>query len=167
MSEEKIPPITLLGKLLVGFCIPAISGKVSGESPVAGTEISAEMRKTLGITTEGRTIGYPARDATVFLDLNKERAQVWFIHPDAHEALGPVQSTLAAAIPGLTLIHEARPMRGLGELIGVGDLGGGRGVRVEISHPAGGRENFFVVRIIGLKITDPASFKKQLETGKP
>lgn len=166
MSEAKIPPITLLTSLIAEFCVPAIRGKVTSKAPVAGMELSPDARSKVGINTPGRTVAYPAEGATVFVDLNEQRAQVWFIHPDAHRALGPVRDALARAVPGLTQVSEASPMPGLGELILLADLGNGRGVRVEISHPAGGPENFFVVRTVGLQITDPAAFKKELEAGK-
>ncbi len=165
MSDKRPAPITLLTQLLVDFCIPAIKGQVAAAAPLQGAEVSAEVRRTLGIKTTGRTIAYPADGATVFLDLNEQRAQVWFIHPDAHKALDPVEKALARAVPGLGLTHEAQPMPGLGERILLGELGNGRGVRIEISHPAGGSDNFFVVRTVGLQITDAASFKKQTKGG--
>ncbi|MBY0563557.1 MAG: hypothetical protein K2P58_05145 [Hyphomonadaceae bacterium] len=164
MTETGQAPAALTAQLLVDFCVPVAQGNAR-PGPGAPVMLDDAQRRSLGLATSGDTYAYPAQGSTVFLDLNAQRLQIWFVHPHAVNALDAVQRALTRAFPAMRQVDEKEGQEpGRRDRFLLGEFGADQAVQVEISYPAAGANasNAFFVRVMSMHIADRANFRKLL-----
>lgn len=142
-----------------------IAGSVTAELPAERVPLNEQQRRDVGLTQPGVTLCCASASGPVFIDMARDRSQVWFVHQDARAVLASFEKELqrvhANARQASDLPHyETSDRRVRFYLV---DLGSGRGAQVEVGYPAPGQEradnDLFLVRVFALGVSDPAMLR--------
>jgi hypothetical protein len=152
---KTLTPGRFTAQMVAQFCIPVMVGQAKEPSPVDGVWLSPAQRRQFGLSSGGRTIAYALGNAQVFLDVQNNRTQMWFEHPDAERSLKLVEDTLKRAASKLEQTHDVERTRpGLRTRIYMADLASGVVAQVEIAYPdpagAGDAKNRFMMRVYAM-----------------
>jgi hypothetical protein len=163
MSDPGQSPAAVATQLLVDFCLPVAKGEERGGRANAFA-MEEEQRRAIGMVTPGDTYAFPAAGASVFLDINPQRLQIWFVHPDARICADSVEKALLTRFPAMRRITDKpAPPVGRAERYFGADFGDSKGVQVDMTYPDGTKGgNIFVLRIISMAIIDRAAFARSL-----
>ncbi|MBI1186096.1 MAG: hypothetical protein GC206_01920 [Alphaproteobacteria bacterium] len=152
MSAAPLTPARLAAQLVTDFCIPVISGKVSGKPPVEGRPLTPEERGRLGRRGYGATVFYPVGQDAVMLDLGGATSTVLFEKADCVAAAEIMDAALKRAFPAIQQIadepHAQNPdLRARGYALELGDR---KRCTIEMGYPlphASGDNLIFVLRV--------------------
>jgi hypothetical protein len=153
---KTLTPGPFAAQMVGEFCIPVLVGKAKEPAPVQGAWLTPAQRRQFNLPAGGRTVAYDLGDSYfVFLDIQNNRTQMWFAHPDAGRSLKLVEDALKRAAPKLKQIHDVERTRpGLRTRAYEGELSKSVIAQVEIVYPdpkdAGAAQNLFMVCVYGL-----------------
>jgi hypothetical protein len=164
MSAAAQSPAELAAHLLVDFCVPVARGETRVDLS-GGSALGDEQRRAIGISTPGDTYAFPARGASVFLDLNADRVQVWFVHPEARTCQELVERALLQRYPQFRFVKAVEAKEpGRWERYFGADFGENVVVQIDMGFPTTDKaSNFFVLKAISMKVVDRKALAKALK----